>query len=368
MKYLKDKKFLVIYTILIILGIATIVFSNHNEFIYQKPIAKITNITNKFVGEEETSNGYISKVYEQDITAVIKNGNMKGKVISIKNQYHEDQAFDQKYHKNDKIFISISGNESENRYYIEGYKRDKYIVMLTVFLILFIILIGHRQGFLSLLSVTINILIFYGIVFLNTKNISLSTLSVIGSFVFCICCLLLVSGFNKKTYTAIISCLSGITITLLITLLVIKYTNYSGIFFEQVGFLSRPAQSIFLSEIIIGSLGAIMDISITISSSLHELLQKDPKITKKSLLKSGMEIGKDVTSTMINVLFFTFICGAITNLVIYYRNGINLNYIINDYISIEMCRALTGAIGITVTIPISVFITTYLYKKGDKNG
>lgn len=106
-----------------------------------------------------------------------------------------------------------------------------------------------------------------------------------------------------------------------------------------------------------------MDISISISSSLNELVEKDNKITASALYKSGVAIGKDIMSTMINVLFFTYICSVIPNLTIYFRNGVELNTLINEYISLEMTRALTGAIGITITIPIAIGITILLYKR-----
>ena len=135
--------------------------------------------------------------------------------------------------------------------------------------------------------------------------------------------------------------------------------------FENMELLTRPYEGIFISEIILGGLGAIMDISISISSSLNEMLQKDPKITSKQLIKSGFNIGRDIMSTMINVLFFTYICSVIPNLTILFRNGINLSSLINSYITLEMTRALIGAIGITITIPISVYTTVFMYKRRD---
>ena len=83
-------------------------------------------------------------------------------------------------------------------------------------------------------------------------------------------------------------------------------------------------------------------------------------------VKSGFNIGKDIMSTMINVLFFTYICTGIANLTIYFRNGIALSSILSEYISLEMTRALTGAIGITITIPIAIYTTIFIYKRRTK--
>lgn len=365
MNYLKKhKKFIIIYSILILISILSIIFAYNNHKFYNKTIAKITNIEEKYLSTEEVTYGYKDTLYNQTITAKILNGKYKGEVIIIENEYHSGEAYTQKYRIKDEIFISI--NESKNKIinaHIEGYKRDKYIVILVTSFILIIILVGQTKGFLSIISVILNIIIFNIIVYLNTKDISLPILSYIGAIIFSSICLSLVSGINKKTLSAIISSIIGVTITMLISLLVINITNYSGIRFENMELLTRPYEGIFISEIILGGLGAIMDISISISSSLNELLEKDPKITKKQLTKSGFNIGKDIMSTMINVLFFTYICTSIPNLTILFRNGISLSTLINEYISLEMTRALTGAIGITITIPIAIYTTVLLYKR-----
>lgn len=368
MNYLKKhKKFTIYYSILILISLIAIIFTYNNHYFYKEPIAQINEIKEKHISTEEVTFGYKDKVYKQEIKATILNGKHKGKKIYLENEYHLGEAYTQKYNKKDEVFISI--NETKSKIvnaHIEGYKRDKYIVILVVSFILVITLIGQLKGFLSIISVILNIIIYNIIVYLNTKDISLPILSYIGTILFSSICLTLVSGKNKKTLSAIISSIIGVTTTMLISLIVIHITKYSGVRFENMELLTRPYEGIFLSEIILGGLGAIMDISISISSSLNELIEKDPKISKKQLIKSGFNIGRDIMSTMINVLFFTYICTCIPNITILFRNGIPLNTLINEYTSLEMTRALTGAIGITLTIPISIYTTVFFYKRGAK--
>lgn len=365
MKYFKEhKKFCICYLILIFISLISIIFTYNNHYFYKDTIAKITNVKNEYITTEIMDYGYKEDLYQQIITAKILNGEYKDKTITIENEYYKGQTYSQKYHKNDEVFISLETHKGKIRNsHIEGYKRDKYIVILLVSFILIIILVGHLKGFLSIISLIINIILFNTIVYLNVKDIPLPLLSFIGAIIFSSICLTLVSGKNKKTLSAILSSITGVTITLLISIIVINITNYSGIRFENMELLTRPYEGIFISEIILGGLGAIMDISISISSSLNELLEKSPKITSKQLIKSGFNIGRDIMSTMINVLFFTYICTIIPNLCILFRNGINLGTLINSYITLEMTRALIGAIGITITIPISIYITVLMYKR-----
>ncbi len=365
MKYFKEhKKFCICYSILVLISLIAIIFTFNNHYFYEDTIAKITNVKNEYITTEIMDYGYKEDLYQQTITAKILNGKYKDKTITIENEYYQGQTYSQQYHKNDEIFVSLDTHKDTIRNtHIEGYKRDKYIVILLVSFILIIVLVGQLKGFLSIISLIINIVLFNTIVYLNVKDIPLPLLSFIGAIIFSSLCLTLVSGKNKKTLSAIISSITGVSITLLISMIVIHITNYSGLRFENMELLTRPYEGIFISELILGGLGAIMDISISISSSLNELLQKDPKITSKQLIKSGYNIGRDIMSTMINVLFFTYICAVIPNLCILFRNGINLGSLINSYITLEMTRALIGAIGITITIPVSIYITVFMYKR-----
>ena len=365
MKYFKEhKKFCICYSILILISLISIIFTYNNHYFYKDTIAKITNVKNEYITTEIADYGYKEDIYNQTITAIIKNGKYKGKTITIENEYYKSQTYSQKYHKNDEIFISLDTTKDTIRnIHIDGYKRDKYIVILLISFVLIIVLVGQLKGFLSIISLIINIIIFNTMAYLNVKNISLPLLSFIGAIIFSSICLTLVSGKNQKTLSAIISSITGVSITMLITMIVINITKYSGLRFENMELLTRPHEGIFISELILGGLGAIMDISISISSSLNELLEKDPKITSKQLIKSGYNIGRDIMSTMINVLFFTYICAVIPNLTILLRNGINLGSLIYSYITLEMTRALIGAIGITITIPVSIYITVLIYKR-----
>lgn len=363
-----NKRFIIIYLILLLVGIGFIIFTYNDYFLYNKTIAKVVETKDTYVTTETITFGYLEDIYEEEIKAKVLNGEHKGEIVTITNEYHKGEAYDQRYKEGDELFISINKDkDSIKNVHIEGYKRDKYIVILTVFFSLIIILVGRIKGFLSIISVIINIVLFNILVYMHAYKIAgLAILSFIGAIIFSIICLTLVSGFNKKTLSAVISSIIGVAVVTLISLIVIKITKYSGIRFEQMELLTRPYESIFISEIILGGLGAIMDISISMSSSLNELIEKDNKISRKQLIKSGFNIGKDIMSTMINVLFFTYICTGIANLTIYLRNGITLNTLLDEYISLEMTRALTGAIGITITIPIAIYTTLLIYKRRAK--
>jgi uncharacterized membrane protein len=115
--------------------------------------------------------------------------------------------------------------------------------------------------------------------------------------------------------------------------------------------------------ILLSGLGAIMDISITIASSLNELILKNNKIDRTSLLKSGKEISKDIVGTMINVMLFTCYTSVIPTIILATRNNLPFINALNYYGSLELTIVLCTCLGIVLTIPISLMISVLILNK-----
>ncbi len=105
-----------------------------------------------------------------------------------------------------------------------------------------------------------------------------------------------------------------------------------------------------------------MDIAITLTSSLNELIDKNPKIGDKELYKSGINIAKDTMGTMLNVLFFTNICMSLTKYLVIYENNVSLITVFTNYMSLDISRILITNIGIVLAIPITIYLDIKLLR------
>ena len=132
----------------------------------------------------------------------------------------------------------------------------------------------------------------------------------------------------------------------------------------------RDYENYFYVCILLSGLGAIMDIAITISSSLNELIIKDPNIRRKALIKSGREISKDIVGTMSNVMLYTCFTPIIPLTFLAVKNNMPLIRAINYYGEIELIVVLCSCISIVLAIPISLYTSTFILKgkKEGKNG
>jgi uncharacterized membrane protein len=348
-----------------LLGLLTL-FSYHNYAWYEEPIAKIIAV--EAVGTDETigagREGYL--IYNQKLTAVLMNGVSKGAQLVIENNYSDSLAYSQMYRSGDEVFLSLSESASGAlTAKVSGIKRDKYVVLFGSLFLILLVAVAGKKGLLSLISIAGNILLFsialdsYEI----ADNAQLLWISSAAVFGWTVLTLLLVSGRNRKTYAAILSTLIGTFLTLIIAYGVIAGTNGQGLRYEEMQFVTHYPRRIFLSSILIGSLGAVMDVAITMTAAIQELYEKDPAISAKALLQSGREIGKDIMGTMANVLLFAYVSGAIPTLVFYLENGSDVFHTFSMQLSLEITRALAGSIGIVLTVPLAMVTAVRLIPK-----
>lgn len=354
--------------LLIVLFIGSLVFVHHNYAFYKSTIAEVVDVT--IVSTTNVEDNFQNKdvLYTQQLIAKVKNGVEKGTLIHLTNDYSKSQAFDQKFEVGSEVFVSFDTQlqaSQEQSGTITGVKRDKYLVLIAWVFIFVLLLVGKRQGLLSVLSLAFNaaILWFALDIYIQSANQSLLWICGASVIVFTVVSLLLVNGRNEKTFSAIIATLIGTFTSLLITYIALVITGENGLRYEELQFISRPYKTVFLAGLIIGALGAVMDVAITMSSSIFGLYEKDPTISVKALTKSGLEIGKDIMGTMTNILFFAYVSGSIPILLLYFKNASTFGYTLSLNLSLELVRALAGGIGIVLTIPIGLYTAIFFVNR-----
>lgn len=366
LKINRKKKTLFLYGFVLLCVVASIVFVQNNFHLYEQPIAEVVEATLKEKKESVDSINNKDTLFYQNLVGKIKNGDQEGQLILLENKYSSSGAYDHEYQIGDELFITIqSDNEQNLTGTIDGPKRDKYVVAAAWLFILTVLLIGKKSGLFSLISLIINVLVlsFALIIYTNSENASLLLICSVLVIFFTITSLLLVSGNNEKTYAAILATLTGTFSALFLAYIVMGLTAEKGLRYEEMAFITRSPQKVFLTSILVGSLGAVMDIAITITSSLYELYDKNNDISLKALKVSGNEIGKDIMGTMTNVLFFAYVSGSIPMILLYLKNGSTWGYTLLMNLSLELTRALVGSIGIVLTIPISIYTAIYFIRK-----
>ncbi len=348
--------------LMFLIYLAVVLFVSSDAWLYKMPIVKITEVRNEEEAKEDGTRGGKEVHYRQFLKGIILNGEHKRKTIQLKNEYAVSEVTTQKYEKYDKVFVEIREKANALSGNIKGLKRDTGVAALLGLMVLLLLIVTKKQGLRTIFTVGVNIAIYMvGFAFfLNGKDVlKICNIMVLA---FTIGTLLLLNGVNRKTLASILSTLCVLAVIMGLFHLVMSRageTDYAAM--EYLGSLDNPSE-LFEAEVMLAGLGAIMDVTVTISATLGELVRKRPSIRWKELFHSGREVGYDIMGTMISVLLFTFGCGLIPTFLIRMNNDISFLTIAKLNIPFEICRFLIESIGIVIAIPISIFVASSLLK------
>jgi uncharacterized membrane protein len=314
---------------------------------------------------EEDKKG--NRRFHQIITAQFTEGPYAGRTVRLTHEFN-GYPTDLKYSVGNSLFI-LEYQESEGeRFAISGPVRDNGLYTLMLIFLVSVVIIAGFQGIRSIVSLSlIFMVIFYILVPLVIRGINpigvtltLAALSTVFTIFF-------VSGINHKTFAAAIGTISGIATAGWLAWYfgnTVLLTGYSD---ESTQMLQYTASSVnfkglLFSGIIMGALGAIMDISVSIASSIAEIKQSNPQIGFNSLVAGGFRVGKDAISTMTNTLVLAYAGTSFPLLMLYQIHQTPYRHIINhDAIAAEIVRIFSGSIGLLAAVPVTVFIAALIY-------
>lgn len=240
--------------------------------------------------------------------------------------------------------------------------------ILIIILFTLMTIIGGTRGLKSFFTLFFNFIIMFILLILIGAKFDPIKITIVGSIIISIITLFFINGVNIKTVSSLLSVTIVVILTILLTYNISNRSNIQGFSKEQLettAYLSVYVQlnfsKVLICEILFGLLGAIIDVSISISSSMYEIYRNDTYMTSLAIFKSGLNIGKDILGTMTNTLLFTYI-GSFMTLIIYFTE---LHYSLSDILNAkvfcsEIFQSLCGGVGIILIIPITAFISTRL--------
>lgn len=308
----------------------------------------------------------------QHLVLEILTGEHRGEVLTVRHTIEMIMPGNYIFKVNDQVLIRLTENAEHEieTVKIEERVRDTPIYVITALFAALMIFIGHRQGLKALLSLIVTVgLIFFAYIPLILKGFSPIFLSIIISAAAITVTLAIISGRRKKTAAAILGTISGVMIAGLLAVIFGAAGQLTGLAADTAISLAYiphfrwlDYRGLLFGTIIIGSIGAIMDVALSIASSLWEIWELNPAISAKQLIRSGMNIGRDIMGSMSNTLILAYVGTSLHLIILFMVYHISFTEIINyDSVSSEILRAMAGSIGLMFTIPATVWISAALY-------
>lgn len=321
------------------------------------------------VNETEEQEHEYYTVVEQEVVVKLTSGPFRGEELTIYNSFFAgDPVYDFILEAGQEVIVVTIGEEGVfDEAYVQDMARDRGIYYLIVVFILALLLVCRMKGLKAIiaLGVTIALIVKFllPLLLLGYSPIWLAILTACVAITFT---LLVIGGFNMKSLVAILGTITGVVVAGLMAF-------WAGSIAKLTGFGSHEAQMLYFMDhtidfrgllfagIIIGSLGAITDIGMSIASAAAEIKQACPQIHFKELTISALNVGRDVMGTMSNTLVLAYVGSATPMLLLVMGYDIDWLKVINmDIIATEFVRGIAGSIGLVAAVPVTAVLAGYL--------
>ncbi len=311
-------------------------------------------------------------IIEQKLLVRLTSGDYSGEEITIVNTFFEgDPVYDFLLEEGQEVIVVTLGEEgSFEQAYVQDMARDRGIYYLVGVFIIGLIVVGRMKGIKTIITLGVTILIiFQGLLPLlllgyNPILLAIGTAGLAITFT-----LLVIGGLNIKSLVAILGTVIGVIIAGVMAF-------WAGSLAQLTGFGTHEAQMLYFLDqeidfrgllfagIIIGSLGAIIDIGMSVSSAAAEIRQASPDIDSRALFRGSLNVGRDVMGTMANTLILAYVGAAIPMLLLVMGYEIAWLKVVNmDLIATEFVRGVAGSIGLIAAVPVTAALAAYLMGK-----
>ncbi|WP_238886155.1 YibE/F family protein [Clostridium sp. YIM B02551] len=314
-------------------------------------------------------------VGDQQIKVEILTGQYAHQQFDIKNSMSRLYSIYTKSGMDVVVSYNISDNNVTNLS-VYSYKRSTIIYLLIAIFFALLIFIGKLKGLKSVVSIMFSIVVIFYFMLPGILNgFNSIILATISAVMIILATLSIIGGINNKTFSAILGTICGVIIAGVISFVAGYFAHLSGLTAENTETLIVLAQNtkfningLMYAAILIASLGAIMDIGVSIVSAVFEIHATNPKLDKKQLFNSGMNVGKDIIGTMANTLILAFVGSSFTLLIIIAATKMPYIQLSNlDIVCTEIVQGIAGSIAIVITVPVTAIISVFFIEKNRTN-
>lgn len=323
-------------------------------------------------GEENLTSKTIS------FTAKVLKGELEGKTITATQTIDTLLGYVKKeVESGDKILAIKTINTETNAYeWVAGeYLRTDTLIILGIIFGLFLLWFGKTKGISTIMSLVFTCSAVFAVFIPATlSGLNIYFWSIITCIFIIIMTLLIVYGANIKSFAAGIGCFGGVVVSALLSISMNKILLLTGMTDDSSLFLSlltpeKPIdlKAIIFASIIIGALGGVIDVSVSMASSLTEVQHVSGETSFRSLFKSGISIGRDIMGVNLNTLILAYIGSSMSVVLLMIANNHSLLAVMNrERIVVEILQALIGSFGILLTIPLTALVCAAFYGKKGK--
>lgn len=306
----------------------------------------------------------VESVY-QTIRAEILEGEQKGKIVTIYNDFLELQVGEKFYvrHTTDVTYDTES-------YTVNDIDRLNVLFWFVILFVIVVLFFSGKQGFRSIISLVGSLfIIMYILVPSLLKGYPPMLTSIVIAVAILFLAIYITHGFNKQSTVAFTGTVLAVVLTGVLAYLGVTLAHLTGFASDEAVYLNLNTRGILdfsgllLGGIMIGVLGVLDDIAITQVAVVSEFYKANPELSRKEVYKKAIRVGKEHVGALVNTLALAYTGASLPLLLLFSNSTSPAPIIINQEIfATEIIRTIVGSIGLILTVPITTLLAIYILK------
>ena len=306
---------------------------------------------------------------EQLCELEILDGRFKGRTVTGVNMLNGSLEQDKIFSPGDRALVVVShdGDTITNVTMSDHYRLGWEMVLAAAFA-LFLILFAGRTGFRAIASFVLTVLVLWKLLVpLYLKGFNPVWVGLALTLVLTVMIIALVYGFDRRCLAAVSGSFLGILVTCVLGVVFTDLFQIHGAvmsYSESLlysGYQHLDLTKIYMASIFLGASGAVMDLSVDITSAIHEVVEKRPDLSWREAVRSGLNVGRAAMGTMTTTLLFAYSGGYIALLMVFMAQGTPLDNLLNyKYVAAEIIHTVIGSFGLVTVAPFTALTAGWL--------
>ncbi len=319
--------------------------------------------------------GMIKKGHQQ-VTVKLLDGRFEGRVVTGENPLMGRLDIDKLYRVGDRVLMVLTLNQAGEIIFVNPQDHYRLSLELALFGLFALLLLafGGWTGARALLSfVFAGVMIWKVLAPLLLKGVDPLFLSMSMVAGLSAAVIFLVAGPTPKGLVAFLGAFMGVLTCCALALWAAERFHVHGAvmpFAETLlysGFGHLDLTKIYIAAVFLAASGAVMDLAMDVSASMHEVILNNPTISRAEAVKSGFRVGRAVVGTMTTTLLLAYSGGYVTLLMAFMAQGVPLANMFNlIYVAAEILKTVVGSFGLVTVAPFTAVIGALIFRRVEK--
>ena len=243
---------------------------------------------------------------------------------------------------------------------------ENMLMILGMILLCLIVIIGGDRGVISLISLIGNMLLLSLAIWLMAAGAPVLLVTIGAGMVISCVTLFYQNDTNVKTKSAFAAVAITMTVLFFFIYMVVWRSEAGGlneiqaveddVLYYNMN-LDISMRNVATAVIILSTLGAVLDMALTVTTSVYEVSIHKPEMKLTELVESGMQIGREVIGTTVNTLLFAYLGESLLLFSYLKMQDYTLETLLNSKILFQNCVSMIfGAIACVLVMPVAAVL------------